>query len=209
MRPESKNVITFYQIVRSKNRCLIFAYFSTAFSFLGGIFIKASDNYNVSLKSFVLLFCLFTIISVVWCIVLDIIRNNAIKHTLLLEKENESTDFYKNMFDIKFIHDEVALYLAKMEMQQFDKTEDSRYRMMWKVYFEDWFMAENDKIYRYRENPKNEFDEYAIKKHINELGILQQKMLCLFGRDDELSEIIEVHFKSLRKDFYNLIILKN
>lgn len=209
MRRESVNVIAFYQIMRSKNRSMMVTYFCAAFSFLGGIFIKITGDVSSAFKSFIFIFCLFTIVFVIGCIVLELVQNMMSKYTLLLDKKNEFNDLYKNMQEIKFIHDEVVLYLSKMEMQQFIKTEDSRYRMMWKAYFEDWFMAENDKVYSYRENPKNEFDEYAIRICINELGDLQQKMLALFDRDDELSEIIEANFKSLRKDFYNLIILRN
>ena len=128
--------------------------------------------------------------------------------TLKLSSDCVNDGFFKNMQDIKFIHDEITLYLSKMEMQNFSKLEDNRYRIIWEQYFLDWFMDENDDIYKYRQNPKNEFDEHVIRKHLNELGILQQKMLCLFGNDDEFSQIIGDHFKSLRQDFYNLIVLK-
>ena len=208
MRKETKNVIFYYLAVRFKERCMNFSYFSAACVALGFIlvhFLKFDNNFW---RSITLTFSFFTIFSVVACIIQDFRMKKMFGSTLKLSSDCVNDGFFKNMQDIKFIHDEITLYLSKMEMQNFSKLEDNRYRIIWEQYFLDWFMDENDDIYKYRQNPKNEFDEHVIRKHLNELGILQQKMLCLFGNDDEFSQIIGDHFKSLRQDFYNLIVLK-
>ena len=196
MRKETKNVISYYLVARFKERCMKFSYFSAVCVVFGVIlvyFLKIDTNHLITLH-----FCFFTLLSVVTCII----------QALKLSDDCAKNSFFKNMLDIKVIHEEVILYLTKMEMLSFSKAENDRYRAMWEQYFLDWFMDENDKVYKYRQNPKNEFEEHLIRKHLEELGLLQQKMLCLFGNDEKFSQIIGDHFKSLRKDFYNLIVLK-
>lgn len=208
MRREAENVISYYSAVRFKERCVRFAYFDIAFTLFGLLLVKLGGSNIEFWYSFTLTFCLFTILSVVVCIIQDFRMKRLLKSIFKISGTYVNNDLLKNMQEIKFIHEEVIWYLTKMEMYAFEKTENSRYRTMWKKYFLDWFMAENDMVYKFRQNSKNEFDEYVIRKHINELGILHQKMLCLFGNDDEFSQIIGDHFKSLRQDFYNLIVLK-
>lgn len=208
MRKETKNVISYYLVARFKERCMKFSYFSAvcvAFGFILVYFLKIDTNFW---RSITLNFCFFTLLSVVFCIIQDFRMKKMSEKALKLSNDCAKDTFFRNMQDIKVIHEEVILYLTKMEMLSFSKAENDRYRAMWEQYFLDWFMDENDKVYKYRQNPKNEFEEHLIKKHLEELGLLQQKMLCLFGNDEKFSQIIGDHFKSLRQDFYNLIVLK-
>lgn len=207
MRREAENVISYYSAVRFKERCMKFAYFGIAFVAWGLLMVKLDKAKNDFWYSFTWTFCIFTVLSVAICIVQGFRMKRMSSRALKLNGVSTNRDLFENMQDIKRIHEEVDLYLIKMGMNSFEKAEYCRYKAMRDKYFLDWFMGENDEIYRYRQNPKNEFDNYAIRRHLNELGFLQQKMLCLFVNDDEFFQIIKDHFGSLRKDFYNLIVL--
>lgn len=207
MRREAENVISYYSAVRFKERCMKFAYFGIAFVALGFLLVKLDKANNDFWYSFTWTFCIFTVLSVLICIVQDFRMKMMFIRTLELNGVNTDRDLFENMQDIKRIHEEVDLYLTKMGMNSFEKVEYRRYKAMRDKYFLDWFMAENDMVYKFRQNPKNEFDEYVIRKHLSELAVLQQKMFNLFINDSEFLQIIDDHFRSLRKDFFNLIVL--
>lgn len=207
MRREAENVISYYSAVRFKERCMKFAYLGIAFVALGFLLVKLDKANNDFWYSFTWTFCIFTVLSVTICIVQDFRMKRMSSRALELNGVNTDRDLFENMQDIKRIHEEVDLYLTKMEMNSFEKAEYRRYKAMRDKYFLDWFMAENDMVYKFRQNPKNEFDEYVIRKHLSELAILQQKMSNLFINDSEFLQIIDDHFRSLRKDFFNLIVL--
>lgn len=207
MRREAENVISYYSAVRFKERCMKFAYFGIAFVALGFLLVKLDKANNDFWYSFTWTFCIFTVLSVLICIVQDFRMKRMFIRILELNGVNTDRDLFENMQDIKRIHEEVDLYLTKMGMNSFEKAEYRRYKAMRDKYFLDWFMAENDMVYKFRQNPKNEFDEYVIRKHLSELAVLQQKMFNLFINDSEFLQIIDDHFRSLRKDFFNLIVL--
>lgn len=207
MRREAENVISYYSAVRFKERCMKFAYFGIAFVALGFLLVKLDKANNDFWYSFTWTFCIFTVLSVAICIVQDFRMKRMSSRALELNSVSTDCDLFENMQDIKRIHEEVDLYLTKMEMNSFEKAEYRRYKAMRDKYFLEWFMAENDMVYKFRQNPKNEFDEYVIRKHLSELAVLQQKMFNLFINDSEFLQIIDDHFRSLRKDFFNLIVL--
>ena len=205
MSEATKKIISYYSTIRFKEYCKKFVYYVGTLVALGVILTNFFPSEY--LHTIVLVLCFFMILLVI----VSIVQNFRVKKLQVLHQymfdAKESSSILKNMEYLKSVHDEVVSNLSNRGMKYFTRLEDDRYRTMWKQCFLDWFWEENDKIYKFRQNPKNEFDEYVIKKHISELNDLQKKLLSLFGEDNEFSQIIEDLFRSLRKDFYNLIIL--
>ena len=71
MRKEAENVISYYSAVRFKERCMKFAYFGIAFVALGFLLVKLDKANNDFWYSFTWTFCIFTVLSVLICIVQD------------------------------------------------------------------------------------------------------------------------------------------
>ncbi len=208
MSEATKKIISYYLVIRFKGYCQKFVYFLGALVALGVILTNFFPSELLHLITLVLSF--LTILSAIACTVciarISRMRRQQAFHQYMLDKK-EDFDFFENMKCLKSVHDEVVSNLSNRGMRNFVYLENERYRSMWNQCFLNWFWKENDKIYAFRQNPKNEFDDYVIKKHIVELNDLQKKLVGLFGSDSEFVQVIEDLFKSLRKDFFNLIIL--
>ncbi len=208
MNEMEKKILGYYCLIERKNHrkaiLLASAILSVSFSLLFIISGRTSEF----VRRFSIGLCFFTLLFLFQCVHLEIKDKICKKAVIKFEDSRDVSDLQTNLLDIKKLHNSVVIALEKYNLQSFSDLEEARYKSMWKNYFLAWFMLENDKVYRFRANGKNEFDDFAITKNFNKLYVLHQQLLQEFSADSEFEQILNDHFLSLKKDYYNLSALR-
>lgn len=203
-----KKILGYYCLIERKNHRKSILLVSAILSISFAVLFIISGRTSEIVRRFSIGLCFFTLLFLLQCVHLEIKDKICKKIVIKFDEPRDISDLQTNLLDIKKLHISVISALEKYNLQNFLDLEESRYKTMWKNYFLAWFMLENDKIYRFRSNGKNEFDDLSITKNFNKLYILHQQLLKEFSADSEFEQILNDHFLSLKKDYYNLSALR-
>lgn len=208
MNEMEKKILGYYCLIERKSHRKAILLVGVVLIMLLTILFVINGRSPEIARRFLIGLCFFTLWFLLQCVHLEIKDKICKKAVIKFEEPRDISDLQTNLLDIKKLHNSVVIALEKYNLQSFSDLEESRYRTMWKNYFLAWFMFENDKVYRFRANGKNEFDDFAITKNFNKLYVLHQQLLQEFSADSEFEQILNDHFLSLKKDYYNLSALR-
>lgn len=208
MNEMEKKVLGYYCLLERKSHRRTILFVSVTLSAILTVLFVINGKTSEIARRFLIGLCFFTLLYLFQCVHLEIKDKICKKAVIKFDEPRDISDLQTNLLDIKKLHISVISALKKYNLQNFLDLEESRYKTMWKNYFLAWFMLENDKIYRFRANGKNEFDDFSITKNFNKLYILHQQLLQEFSADSEFEQILNDHFLSLKKDYYNLSALR-
>ncbi len=201
-------IISYYCLLERKVHRKVILFVSVGLSaFLTTLFLS-NGRIPENARLFLLSLNFFALLFLLQCVHLEIKDKICKKSVIKFDDSRDISDLQTNLLDIKKLHNLVVSSLKKYNLQSFLNLEESRYKTMWKNYFLAWFMLENDKVYHFRANSKNKFDDLLITQNFNNLYILHQQLLQEFSADSEFEQILNDHFISLKKDYYNLSALR-
>lgn len=208
MTEMENKIISYYCLLERKAHRKVILFASVSLSaFLTTLFLS-NGRIPKNARLFLLSLSFFALLFLLQCVHLEIKDKICKKSVIKFNDSRDISDLHTNLLDIKNLHNLVISSLEKYNLQSFLGLEESRYKTMWKNYFLAWFMLENDKIYHFRANSKNKFDDLSITQNFNNLYILHQQLLEEFSADSEFEQILNDHFLSLKKDYYNLSALR-
>lgn len=208
MNEMAQKIIDYYRLMERKISRKIILILCVGWTLILTIFFKIIGMPLENVRSFLLGLCFLSFLFLVQCVYLEIKERIHMNEVIKFENSRDISDVLTNLLDIKKLHNLVVSELEKYNLQSFANIEESRYKAMWISYFFDWFMFENDKIHYFRAEGKGEIDDVLIAQKFNKLNSLQQQLLQEFSFDSKFEQILDDHFKSLKKDYNNLLILR-